>query len=312
MSSPRPPEPAPSLQEPSSLDNADIASRFDEIARLLEEQQANPFRVQAYRTAANTLRSLDRPVRELLEDEGLKGLRDLPGIGNALARAIEQLLRTGRLGLLDHLRGEDDPEKLLATVPGIGPVLAHRIHEHLGIATLADLEVAAHDGRLDEIPGFGPARIRAVRESLRSRLQAYRQRPEVRDTRQPAVADLLDVDAEYRSRAAEDNLPRISPRRFNPTREAWLPVLHTARSGHRYSALFSNTARAHALNKTNDWVVIYQETPDRHRPWTVVTATHGLLRGKRIVRGREADCLDHYRNAPASSESSSVAAHTAL
>lgn len=311
MSSSQPFEPPPPPDERPSLDNAGIASRFDEIARLLEEQQANPFRVQAYRTAASTLRSLERPVRELLEDQGLKGLRDLPGIGNALARAIEQLLRTGRLGLLDHLRGEDDPEQLLATVPGIGPVLAHRVHEHLGIATLADLEAAAHDGRLDKVPGFGPKRLRAVRESLRSRLQPYRSRPKTRDTRHPPIADLLDVDEEYRSRASADDLPRISPRRFNPTREAWLPVLHTERGGHRYSALFSNTARAHSLNKTNDWVVIYQEDPDRHRPWTVVTASYGLLRGKRIVRGREADCLNHYRNAPEPTELPSMTAHTA-
>jgi putative hydrolase len=105
---------------------------------------------------------------------------------------------------------------------------------------------------------------------------------------------LLDVDREYRAKAAADRLPRIAPKRFNPQGEAWLPVLHTQRGKHDYTALFSNTARAHELGTTHDWVVIYRDDADGAGQWTVVTAWFGALQGQRVVRGREAECEAHY------------------
>jgi hypothetical protein len=284
---------APALDLP--LENDAIADRLDEIGHLLAEQEANPFRVRAYREAARTLRGLRRPAVRILEREGTAGLEDLPGIGEALASAIDQLARTGRLGLLDQLRGESSPEAVLATVPGIGKTLAHRLHEELGITTLAELEEAAHDGRLREMEGFGSERIRGVRESLAGRFGPGGRRTPARPPRpHPGVAEILDVDREYRERAAAEDLPRIAPRRFNPTREAWLPILHTKRGPRHYTALYSNTARAHALGKTQDWVVIYQDDHDPHRQWTVVTSGQGPLRGRRVVRGRESECADLY------------------
>ena len=64
---------------------------------------------------------------------------------------------------------------------------------------------------------------------------------------QTPIADLLDIDLEYRQKAKSGKLPRIAPRFFNPTHEAWLPVLHTKRDNRHYTALYSNTARAHEL-----------------------------------------------------------------
>jgi hypothetical protein len=85
-------------------------------------------------------------------------------------------------------------------------------------------------------------------------------------------------------------LPTIAPRRFNPGGEAWLPVLHTRRGDWHFTALYSNTARAHELGHTHDWVVIYGEDAQHaERQYTVVTSTHGLRAGQRVVRGREAD-----------------------
>lgn len=104
------------------------------------------------------------------------------------------------------------------------------------------------------------------------------------------MSELLDVDREYRSKARRRKLPRIAPRRFNPTLEAWLPVLHTQRGERHYTALFSNTARAHELGMTHDWVVVYRDDHGGDGQWTVVTARFGSLRGKRIVRGREDEC----------------------
>jgi putative hydrolase len=109
------------------------------------------------------------------------------------------------------------------------------------------------------------------------------------------VSVLLDVDREYRDKARADRLPRIAPKRFNPQGEMWLPILHTQRGPHEYTALFSNTARAHELGTTNDWVVIYRDDNDGSGQWTVVTARFGRLQGKRVVRGREVECEAFYQ-----------------
>lgn len=285
---------------PSSLPltNRQIGDELLAIAELLEIQNANPFRVQAYRKAAQTLKELTRPVDEVLRLEGTAGLRRLPGVGHSLARAIEQLAMTGGLGLLERLRGAASPETLFASVPGIGPQTAAQIHERLGIETLAELEAAAYDGRLAQVPGIGRRRIQAVRESLAGR---FRRRPSVPVSQeqgarvdQPSVQELLDVDSEYCGKAKADKLPRIAPKRFNPARTSWLPVLHTSRGPHHYTALFSNTARAHELGVTDDWVVIYRDDHHGDGQWTAVTSRFGELRGRRIIRGREAECKEFY------------------
>jgi hypothetical protein len=109
----------------------------------------------------------------------------------------------------------------------------------------------------------------------------------------PSVDLLLDVDAEYRRKAAAGTLPKIAPKRFNPERIAWLPILHTQRDKWHFTALFSNTARAHELGRTGDWVVLYYDDDDHQEGQnTVVTETKGAMSGKRVVRGREAECQD--------------------
>lgn len=275
--------------------NQRIARRLEEVAQLLSEQGANPFRVQAYRNAAETLRRLLLSVDDILKREGEQGLQKLPGIGKALARAIATVVRTGQLPMLHRLRGESDSGLLLASVPGIGKVLAARLHHDLGIDTLEQLEAAAHDGRLKQIAGLGDKRVAGIIDSLASRLGRVPRKRKVEKSSEPTVDEILDVDREYRDKAASGDLRTIAPRRFNPNREAWLPILHTERGKRHYMALFSNTARAHELGKTKDWVVLYYDSRDGERQCTVVTSSRGPLAGKRIVRGREEECFDHYR-----------------
>lgn len=283
------------------LSNEDISSVLEEVADLLEAQGANPFRVRAYRGAADTVRGLRGEVSGLLRGEGTAGLIRLPGIGRSIAHAIEQLLRSGRLPLLERLRGGNAAEHVFATVPDVGPGLAHRIHDDLRIETLAELEAAAHDGRLAKVRGMGKKRIRAVRESLAGRFARSRRparwikRHEIDDA--VPVSEILDVDEQYRRLAQHDRLPRIAPRRFNPTGQAWLPILHTQRGERHYTALFSNTARAHELAMTHDWVVIYRDDDRDHGRWTVITARHGRLQGLRVIPGREEECESHYGEA---------------
>jgi putative hydrolase len=267
--------------------NQDVADRLDELAMLLANQGASGYRVRAYRRGAESVRHAAEPVSETLRLHGVEGLQALPGVGESLARAIRDLVAHGRSGMLDRLRGDNDPVKLLASVPGIGRVLADRLHHDFGIDTLEDLEAAAHEGRLRRA-GIGEKRLAGIRDSLAHRLA--RVRHDQPPGREPTIAEILDVDREYREKAAAGELVTIAPRRFNPARVAWLPILHTERGDRHYTALFSNTARAHRLGRTNDWVVIYW-TGDGEGQCTVVTVMRGALRGRRIVRGRGGDGL---------------------
>jgi ERCC4-type nuclease len=199
--------------------NDDIAGRLDEVARILNEQGANRFRVQAYQRAATALRQLARPVSEIFAAGGLDGLEKLPGVGESIARSIRDILLHGKLAMLDRLRGEHDPIALLSSVPGIGKGLAWKLHDDLGLESLEDLESAAHDGRLESIAGLGAKRLAGIRDSLAHRLGRVRKQPIAWPTPiesvVPPVSELLDVDSEYRREASADRLKKIAPRRLN-------------------------------------------------------------------------------------------------
>ena len=271
-----------------------IADRLEEAAELLSAQDANPFRVRAYRLASETVRGLPEDPAEILEREGLEGLVRLPNIGERLARAIDEMSQTGRWIQLERMRGEAEPEELFQSIPGIGPETARRLHDELHIDTLEALEIAAHDGRIENVPGIGPRKAASIRASLAAML-ARRSRRGRDDHEEPPVAVLLEVDEVYQQRAKNGSLRKIAPRRFNPGGEAWLPILHLEKDDWSFTALYSNTARAHELKRTNDWDVIYFGKPGgREHTRTVVTETHGPLEHKRVVRGREAECRRHY------------------
>ncbi len=177
----------------------------------------------------------------------------------------------------------------LGEIPGIGDIFAARLHDDLGIETLEELEVAAHDGRLKSYPGIGAKRLAGIRDSLAQRLRRVRREPAASPPRQPPVSELLDVDREYREKAAAGILTKVAPRRFNPKREAWLP-----NSPHRAEAAslhrgFSNTARAHELGKTHDWVVLFCDNGVTEDRFTVITSEVGPLQGERIVVGRRSE-----------------------
>jgi hypothetical protein len=280
------PDPGATVEQ-ELRENQSLARLLEETAAILERQGATFFRVRAYRDAARIVAELHEPVRALWRREGRAGLQGLPHIGESLSRAIETWLETGTLGILRRLSGEEAAESVLRSVPGIGAKLARQIHHELHVSSLEDLEAAAHDGRLAGLPRIGPRRLQSIRDQLAARLRRSRSAELRAGPAAPPVAEILDVDREYREQAAAGRLPRIAPRRFNPGREAWLPVLHTERGGHHYTALYSNTARAHELGRTRDWVVVYLDDGAAERQWTVVTESRGPLAGRRVVRGRE-------------------------
>jgi len=279
-------------------DNLPVAEMLREMAALLEAQDGNRYRVAAYRHAADTLSAMPGGVREVFEREGVAGLEALPTVGSGIAAAIGEILVTGRWRGLERLRGELDGGAVFRAIPGVGPQLSQRLHDELGVDTLEALEVAAHDGRLERLPHVGPRRAAALRAALTQMLDRTRTLRRIgarRSAEEPPVESLLDVDREYRDAAAAGSLPTIAPRRFNPKGESWLPVLHTRRGDWQFTALFSNTARAHELGRVRDWVVLYCEDAEHaERQYTVVTPGSGSLAGRRVVRGREAECQVWY------------------
>jgi putative hydrolase len=273
--------------------NRFIADSLREAASILQLQGANRFRVNAYRRAAQSVDSLPDDVGLILQVEGMDGIRSLTGVGPALGDAIAEMARTGRWSQLERLRGALEPEKLFARVAGVGPVLAQHIVDKLHINTLEALEVSAHDGRLLKVDGFGARRLAMVRAGLGEMLKRKGRYVELAD--EPSVRALLEADREYREKSAAGRLRLIAPRRFNPGHVAWLPVLHTEREGWLMTVLYSNTALAHQLGRTHDWVIIYfhRDSEDEVQR-TVVTETQGKLKGRRVVRGREMESSQYY------------------
>ena len=280
--------------------NHDVATKLREIAQLLRAQQANPFRVNAYLHAADTLDNQGRNVAELMQAKGIKGLIELPGIGEGIASSIYEYVATGRMSRLENLSGAADPVKLFRSIPTVGRALAERIHDQLHVDSLEALENAVHEGKLHNVEGLGNKRREAIEAWLQKHLDDQRRqfRPVARASDAPPVDLILRVDNEYMQKASADKLPRITPKRFNPENRPWLPILHTTHDHRHFTALYSNTARAHQLGRTSDWVVIYFYD-DHHREGqhTVVTETHGSLQGRRVVRGRETECLQYYETA---------------
>jgi len=281
------------METARTVNNEQIASKLGEVADLLQKQNANPFRVNAYRRASATVKALDHSVTDIINKEGTTGLIDLPGVGQGIARSIAEFVATGHMSRLESLRAGNDPVAQFQKIPGIGTKLSHRIIETLHLDTLEALEIAAHNGRLLHVPGFSENKVNMVKAWLAQTLGRSRlSQPGVAGVVEPPVELLLSLDQKYRYKADKGKLPKIAPKRFNPEGEAWLPIMHKTKGVWHFTALYSNTARAHQLRRTDDWVIIYfYDEQHQEGQYTVVTETKGPLVGKRVVRGREHECM---------------------
>jgi DNA polymerase (family 10) len=147
------------------IHNADIAAIFEEIAELLEIQDANPFRVRAYRNAARMIGEFGREAAAIIESG--QELPKIPGIGADLLAKVHETVRTGRCQFLDELRRQLPPTITeLLHVPGLGPKRVKMLYDSLQVETLEQLARAARDGRIRELPGFGEKTERMIREAL--------------------------------------------------------------------------------------------------------------------------------------------------
>ena len=143
------------------VNNAEIARLFERVADLLEIEDANPFRIRAYRNAARTIRGYSVSMKELLEQG--KDLSELRHIGEDLAQKIQEIVDTGDLPILREIEART-PASLgdLLNVPGLGPKRVKALYQQLDICTIEDLRRAVYSGKIYTVKGFGKATVRSI------------------------------------------------------------------------------------------------------------------------------------------------------
>jgi len=171
------------------VDNLAIARVLGEIGDLLEIKNENPFKIRAYRNAADTITHLGEPVAALPPADRLS----LPGIGKDLAAKIGELIDTGTCAYYQELLQEFPPTILdLLRLQGVGPKTVALLYRHLEIRSLDDLERAAREGRIRELKGMGAKKEALILKALdeRQRFTGRRLIAEAWDTGAALVSDL--------------------------------------------------------------------------------------------------------------------------
>src|SRR5579859_3474081 len=147
------------------VQNVEIAELFNRYADLLDIEDANPFRVRAYRNAARVIGGDSRSMSDLLA-EG-RDLTELPGIGKDLAAKIATIVKTGTLPQLEEVERRT-PRALsdLMQLPGLGPKRVKLLYRELKIRSHEDLLRAARSGKLSALPGFGAKTVQKIMAGL--------------------------------------------------------------------------------------------------------------------------------------------------
>ena len=139
------------------MDKKELAEVLEDIATLLEIKGENPFKSNAYRNAARTIETLEKPLEDFQVVEDFRGLK---GIGVSIAEKILTLLKEGRLPYYEQLKASI-PSGLIdmLSIPGFGPKKVRAVYENLGVSTVGELEYACHENKLVELAGFGAKTI---------------------------------------------------------------------------------------------------------------------------------------------------------
>ena len=177
------------------MDNLAVARVLAEIGDLLEIKNENPFKIRAYRNAAETIVHLGTPIARMPSEER----RGIPGIGKDLAARITELVETGTSPYHQELLQEFPPTILdLLHLQGVGPKTVALLYHSLGIRTLDDLERAAKDGRIRSLKGMGAKKEALILKALeeRQRVAGRRLLAEAHDAAASLVAALREHAAD--------------------------------------------------------------------------------------------------------------------
>jgi len=149
------------------MKNPEIAKFFYEIASILEAQDVQ-FKPMAYRKAAMAIETWNAEVEEIYKEKGINGLKEIPGVGDAIAKKTGEILETGKLKYLEELR-KDSPWELLdiVSIYDIGPKTAYKIYKTLGVNTVEDLKKAAESHKIRGIKGLGEKTEEKILEGIK-------------------------------------------------------------------------------------------------------------------------------------------------
>ena len=146
------------------MDKREISRVLEEIGLLLELKGESPFKSNAYYNAARTIETLTEDVGELVASGRI---RELKGIGQALAEKLAELVGTGRLAYYEDLKQAVPPGLVeMTAIPGLGPKKITAIWNQLGITTVGELEYACIENRLVSLPGFGQKTQDKIRQGI--------------------------------------------------------------------------------------------------------------------------------------------------
>lgn len=148
--------------------NHHIAAIFRSMADLLSAQRANPYRIRAYRRAADALLAIEEDIAAVAQRQGLE---EIDGIGTDLAKKIEEFLETGTIRAYEELKTPlPEAVKSWATLPGLSDSLVTYLYFRLGIRTLEDLEQLIRSHLLRTLPSFTGSEERLL-HAIQQRLQ---------------------------------------------------------------------------------------------------------------------------------------------
>ncbi|ALP53894.1 DNA polymerase III [Candidatus Tenderia electrophaga] len=151
-----------------AIHNNEIASALERLADLLDIEDANPFRVRAYRNAARTVGGYSRSMADMVEHG--EDLSKLPEIGKDLADKIKTMVETGKLPVLNEAESRTPPALSdLMKIEGLGPKRVKILYQHLDIHSLEDLKRAANKGKIRELEGFG----KKTEAMIKQRVERY-------------------------------------------------------------------------------------------------------------------------------------------
>ncbi len=150
------------------MTNGEIARRFERLALLLEIRGDDRYRVRSYRNASEVIETWPTPLKSIAEEEGVKGLQALPGVGKAISGKIVELLERGTFEAWETLTAETPATVLdLLKVEGIGLKTAAALHQQFKISSLKDLRQFVEGGGLDLLDGVGEKTAERIRASVR-------------------------------------------------------------------------------------------------------------------------------------------------
>jgi DNA polymerase (family 10) len=227
------------------LKNREIAKLFEEMADILEIKGQNVFKINAYRKAARVIGDLSQDLDNLMKEGSL---RDIPGVGEGIAKKIKEYLETGQMSKHEELR-KSVPEGLLEmmAIPGMGPKTVALVHKTQGISTIAELETAVKEGRLRHLPGLGPKK----EENILRGISLLRQRGK----RIPLGVAIPILDQMIREIKEMTKVKKISPagslRRMKET-IGDIDILVAGREGRRILETFTKLPQVQEILAAGD------------------------------------------------------------